>query len=129
MWQVSLGVKLQNFIKLVEAVDLTQIDEAVFKRKSVGCIILTKDLKILLQMRGESSGDFPGCLSTLTNAVSKYTELGYVYFWHDHLGTISGCYEYRPLYFDDIDSVITHPNVMDYVCWLLEECKKRGLLA
>jgi len=157
-------MKLQNFTKLVESLDLTKTDKTVFKRKSVGCIILTKDLRILLQMRDENRS-FPGCLSTfgggieageepiqtlvrelyeelevdvneseivnlgaITDAVSKYTELVYVYFWHDHLGTITGCYEGSPLYFDNIESAITHPKVMDYVRWLLEKCKNRGLL-
>ena len=163
---VVWGVKLQNFEKLVEVVDLEQLDKTIFKRKSVGCIVLTKVLKILLQMRGENCRSFPGCISTfgggievgeesiqalvrelyqelganvnesevisfgaITDAVSKYTELVYVYFWHDHLGTITGCYEGSPLYFDNIESVMTHPKVMDYVLWLLVACKERGLLA
>ncbi len=157
-------MKLQKFTKLVESLDFTKTDKAIFKAKFVGCVVLTKDLKILLQMRDENKS-FPGCISTfggtieaceepmqalvrelreelgatvnesevvrlgaITDAVSKYEELFYVYFWHDHLGTITDCYEGSPLYFDDIGSVIMHPKVMDYVCWLLEACKSRGLL-
>ncbi len=65
----------------------------------------------------------------ITEAISKYTELVHVYFWHDHLGSITGCYEGKPLYFDNIESVIVHPKVMDYVRWLLETCKNQGLFA
>ena len=156
---------MPHFKKLVEIVDLVEIDKKIFSRKSVGCIVLTKDLRILLQMRDENCGWFPGCLSTfggsietgeepiqtlirelyeelganvnesevvsfgaITDAASKYTELVYVYFWHDYLGTITGCYEGSPLYFDNITSIMIHPKMMDYVCWLLEECKNRGLL-
>lgn len=157
---------MNNFTKLIEIVDLSKTDITVFKRKYVGCIILSKDLKILLQMRDTESGrSFPGCLSTfgggieageepmhalirelheelgatvnelevfsfgsITEKVTNYTELLYLYFWHDRLGSIRGCYEGSPLYFDDMESIITHPKVMDCVPWLLEQCKAHGLL-
>jgi 8-oxo-dGTP diphosphatase len=64
----------------------------------------------------------------ITEAITNYTELLHVYFWHDHLGTITGCYEDQPLYFDNSESAILHPKIMDYVSWLLEQCKSRALL-
>ncbi len=140
------------------------MDKTLFKRRYVSCIVLTQDLRILLQTRDETKA-FPGYVSTfgggieanempiqalirelheelganvnesevisfgtITDAISKYTELVYLYFWHDHLGTITGCYEGKPLYFDDIDSVKIYPKVMDYVPWLLEACKNSGVL-
>jgi len=156
---------LHNFTKLIESVDLSQVDKNLFKREWACSVVLTKDRKILLQMRSDDRKSFPGCLSTfggglddgekpiqalirelyeelgakvdeadvvsfgaVTEAVTKYTELVYVYFWHDRFGTITGCYEDSPLYFDDVASVIAHPKVMDYVSWLLEKCKNRGFL-
>lgn len=157
---------MPNITKLIEAADLDQIDKTEFKRKFACCIVLTKDRKILLQMRGDDRSSFPGCISTfgggieanerpiqtlirelheelgakvneseivsfgaITEAITNHTELLYVYFWHDHSGTITGCYEDQPIYFDDIASAIRHPKVMDYVPWLLEQCKNLGLLA
>jgi 8-oxo-dGTP diphosphatase len=156
---------LHNFTKLIESVDFEQVDKALFKREWACSLVLTKDRKILLQMRSDDRKSFPGCISTfggsleegekpiqalirelheelganvseadivsfgvITEAVTKYTELVYVYFWHDRFGTITGCYEDSPLYFNDIASVIAHPKVMDYVPWLLEKCKNRGFL-
>lgn len=156
---------MQNFTQLIEIVDLAQTDLTLFKRKLVGCIVLTEDRKILLQMRAEDRRSFPGCLSmfggsieageepmqaliremneelgaivnesevinfgVITEAATNYKDLVYLYFWHDHLGTITGCYEDQPLYFDSIESAISHPKVMDDIPWLLERCKDLGLL-
>lgn len=156
---------LQNFTQTIEIVDLTQTDITLFKRKLVGCMVLTKDRKILLQMRSENRRSFPGCLSmfgghieegeepmqallremyeelgaivnesevvsfgAITEAATNYTDLVYLYFWHDYLGTITGCYEDQPLYFDNIESAISHPKAMDDIPWLLERCRNLGIL-
>jgi len=156
---------MQNYTKLVEIVDLDKADFSTFTRKCVGCIVLTKDRKILLQMRPENWHTFPGCLATfggdiegleipmqtlkrelqeelgaqvvesdtislgaITEAVTKYTGLIYTFFWHDRIGTITGCYECLPLYFDDVASALAHPKIMDDVRWLLEKCRTLGLL-
>lgn len=67
-------------------------------------------------------------LGVLTEADTNYKELVYVYFWHDKLGTITGCYEGEAKYFDHPVDVESHPKVMNDVLWLLLECKKRKLL-
>jgi len=50
--------------KLIRTVDLTQIDEANFKHRCVGCLVFTQDHKILLQQRPDHWRTHPGCLST-----------------------------------------------------------------
>lgn len=156
---------MQKFTKLIEIVEPAHINDAIYTRKMVCAVILTKDRRILLQMRSKDRNSFPGSLTTfgggiepgekpiqaltrelheelgarvnesevisfgaITEAITNYTELLHVYFWHDHLGTITGCYEDQPLYFDNIESAIIHPKIMDYVLWLLEQCKDRALL-
>jgi 8-oxo-dGTP diphosphatase len=146
-------------------VDSQNIYLKLFKRQYVGCIILTQDLKILLQLRTVDKS-FPGAVSTfggkiesgeepmaalireldeelgakvneaevvflgiITEAITNYTELLHVYFWHDRLGTITGCYEGNPLYFADLASIKNNQQVMDYVHWQLKECILRGLLS
>lgn len=67
-------------------------------------------------------------LGAITEAITKYSELIYVYFWHDKHGTITGCYECEAKYYDDCAAALTHPKIMDDVRWLLHECQKRKLL-
>src|SRR5437879_283414 len=37
-------------------------------------------------------------LGTITEAITNYSELIYLYFWHDKHGTITGCYECEAKY-------------------------------
>jgi 8-oxo-dGTP diphosphatase len=67
-------------------------------------------------------------LGAVTEAVTEYGDLIYEYFWHDKTGTITGCYECESRFYDSIDEVLTHPKVMDDVCWLLDICRSRGLV-
>lgn len=145
--------------------DLSHLDETQFKRRYVGCIVLTQDFRILLQQRGPDWSSFPGCLSTfgggieegetplqallrelkeelgaeakasevvqlgvITEAVTQYSELIYVYFWQDVEGTITGCYEGEAKTYDNLEMVLTHPKLMDDVRWILGECQRRQLL-
>ena len=50
-------------IQSIQHIDLLQIDEKNFKRRYVGCLILTKNHKILLQQRGPNWKHFPEYLS------------------------------------------------------------------
>jgi len=158
---------MQKYTKLIEVVDPAYFDDVVYTRKMSCAVILTKERRILLQMRSHGRNSFPDCLTTfgggieageapiqalirelheelgasvnesevisfgaITEAITNYTELVHVYFWHDHLGTITGCYEDQPLYFDNIESILQHPKLdKDYVSWLLEQCKSHGLLS
>lgn len=157
---------MTNSIDLIRKVDLTKINEGSFKNCYVGCLVLTKDNKILLQQRGTSQWHrFPGFLSNFggrieatetpsqalvrelkeelgadvivaeaislgayTEAASNYIDLIYSYFWHDKLGTITGCYEDEAKYYENCAQVLTHPKIMDDVIWQLNECQQRGLL-
>lgn len=67
-------------------------------------------------------------LGALTEAMSGHTELVYVYFWHDARGTITGCYEGSAKLFDHIESILAYTKITDGLCWMLDECQRRGLL-
>jgi hypothetical protein len=67
-------------------------------------------------------------IGAITERVVQYTELLYAYFWHDVKVTITGCYEDTAMYFDNSQSIINYPKIMDYVTWMLAESQKRGLL-
>lgn len=145
----------------IKVVDSSKIHEKSFKRNYVGCIVFTKDRKILLQQRPENWRTFPGCLATfggeiesgelpldalqrelkeelgaildinnvislgsITEAITNYSELIYAYFWHDKNGTITGCYECKPKYYDTVSEALTHTKIMEDVKWMLKECQK-----
>ena len=144
---------------------LDKPDTKAYKRKCVGCLVLSRDKKIVLQQRDNDCRSFPGRIATfgggikmgetpmqalvrelneelgakvkakdvvtlgvLTEGETHHRELVYVYFWHDKLGTITGCYEGKAKYCNDPSDVEKHPKVMNDVRWLLQECKKRKLL-
>ncbi len=67
-------------------------------------------------------------LGAITEKITNYNELLYVYFWHDKHGTITGCYEGTAMHYPDLRAAEQHPKVMDDVCWLLYECQYRKLL-
>lgn len=50
--------------ELIRVVNLMQVNESSFKRRYVGCLVLTHDHKILLQQRPDNWRTHPGCLST-----------------------------------------------------------------
>src|SRR3982750_4683930 len=54
---------------LIKKIDLSKIDESVFSRCCVGCLILTFDNKILLQQRDEDCKTYPGCLATFGGGI------------------------------------------------------------
>lgn len=49
--------------EIIKKYDIEKIDEASYKSRYVGCIVLSYDHKILLQQRGENWKSHPGCLS------------------------------------------------------------------
>ncbi|MFO1257822.1 MAG: NUDIX hydrolase [Gammaproteobacteria bacterium] len=53
----------------IRKVDLNQVDETHYTRRAVGCLILTKDGKILLQHRPLNWRTFPGCLATFGGGI------------------------------------------------------------
>jgi 8-oxo-dGTP diphosphatase len=67
-------------------------------------------------------------LGVVTEAITDYSEVIYVYFWHDKKGSITGCYEGDAVYFDSIDDVLKHPKMMDTVRWLLSVCHEKKLI-
>lgn len=67
-------------------------------------------------------------LGAVTEDITGHSELIHVYFWHDRDGTITGCFEALPKYFDDVEQALSHPEMMDYAKWALSRCKIRGLL-
>jgi 8-oxo-dGTP diphosphatase len=144
---------------------LNNADPQLFSRACVGCLVLSKDKKIILQQRDLTSPTFPGCLATfgggiesnespidtlvrelkeelgaviktadvislgaISEAETNYSELVYLYFWHDKHGTITGCYEGTAKYYRNPDQAMAHPKIMEDVKWLLHLCKKKNLL-
>ena len=67
-------------------------------------------------------------LGVMTEQVSQYTELLYVYFWQDKNKTITGCYEGEARFYASLQDVLKHPKKMDSLCWLLDTCQKRRLI-
>ena len=162
---VSISGHISATTEAIRVVDLTTVNTTNFKGFYVGCIVLTKDNKIMLQQRPLNWRTFPDCLATfgghieinetpisaivrelaeelgakvtpaellslgaITEAITNYSELIYIYFWHDKHGTITGCYECEAKYYDNCMAALAHPKIMDDVRWLLEECKNRKLL-
>ena len=126
----------------IKILDVSKLNESDFNKRFVGCIVLSKDNKIVLQQRGDTWTNAPGFLSefggrieadekpmaalvrelneelgavvdvgevtslgVITEAITNYTELIYVYFWHDKNGTITGCYEGDAIYYASINDV------------------------
>lgn len=65
-------------------------------------------------------------LGAISEKSSNFTELVYVYFWHDKDGTITGCYEGEARKYSTIEEALQHPKMMESVRWLLKECSKLG---
>ena len=138
---------------------------AQFNAQYVGCVVLTKNNKILLQQRSKHCASYPGYLcefggkveegespkdtlirelheeigakvnlenvvsfGAITESMSQYRELIYVYFWRDALGSITGCYEGEARYFDSASEVLKLPRITDGLRWLLAQCQNASLI-
>ncbi len=67
-------------------------------------------------------------LGAVTEDLSQHRDVVHIYFWHDRDHTISGCYEWSPRFYDRVDDVFEHPQIMDYLRWGLCQCQDKGLL-
>ncbi len=67
-------------------------------------------------------------LDTITKPNAEHKELIYNYFWEDSCNTITGCYEGKAKRFDNIQELLTHPNVLNDVKWLLQSCQNKGFI-
>jgi 8-oxo-dGTP diphosphatase len=67
-------------------------------------------------------------LGALTEAETGHSEIVHAWLWHDRHGTITGCYECEAVYYDRIEGALAHPKIMDYLRWMLLECRERELL-
>lgn len=61
-------------------------------------------------------------------AEKGFNGLNHIYFWHDKLDTITGCYEGKAKYCNDPFITIRSPKTMNDVHFALQECKKKKLL-
>lgn len=52
-----------------------------------------------------------------------------LFFWHDENGSITGCYEGYPEYYDSVVEALQADKLEDKARWALEECRARGLLS
>jgi 8-oxo-dGTP diphosphatase len=54
---------------VIRLVPVEQLASPTFKRRCVGCLVLTQDNKILLQQRPNDWGRFPCCLATFGGGI------------------------------------------------------------
>lgn len=52
-------------------------------------------------------------LGVLTEDWTGHSELVHTHFWHDKDGTITGCYEGEPLFFENMQDALNHEKIMD----------------
>ena len=50
---------------------INNVDTSIFTQSCVGCLILSRDKKIVLQLRDEDCETFPGCLATFGGGIEK----------------------------------------------------------
>ncbi len=67
-------------------------------------------------------------LGTITEEATQYTDLVYIFFWHDKRSSITGCYECEAQYFDNVAEALNDPKLMSDVRWALLECQNKKLL-
>ena len=67
--------------------------------------------------------------------LGAFTKLGlndaliHAYWWDDRKGSISGCYEGDPVYFDSATDVLSQDNITPDVYWIAHRCLELGLLS
>lgn len=64
----------------------------------------------------------------ITELMSNHTELIHTFFWHDRLGSITGCYEGNPRCFDKASEILELSKITDGLRWLLYQCQYQGLI-
>jgi 8-oxo-dGTP diphosphatase len=67
-------------------------------------------------------------IGSITEDFTNHKHLVNVYFWHDKLGSITGCYEWESVQFDTIEDAISQPEIMDYAVWSLKKCQELKLI-
>lgn len=50
-------------------------------------------------------------------------DLIHTYLWYDQYDTITGCYEGNPLYFDNLETVFDHDNVLPGIKWAIRKAE------
>lgn len=53
----------------------------------------------------------------------------HAYWWHDKEGSISGCYEGEPTYFNDAVEILSKDTITPDVFWIVNRCLEQGLLS
>lgn len=64
----------------------------------------------------------------ITESSSDYKELIYTFFWHDKYGSITGCYEGEPRYFNHASEILQLPKITDGLKWVIAQCLTQGLV-
>lgn len=67
-------------------------------------------------------------IAAITESFTNHEDAVYLHFWHDRHGTITGCYEWESVTFENAAQALADPDAMDYLRWLLIECQKRGFI-
>jgi len=103
-------------MKNVKEIDLNKFDLTKFKKKSSGCLILTKDNKILLQERDQYCPLFSWHISTK-------------FFWHDKSGILTDKYnEGFQKIFQNYKEVLSNKKLVDDIPWLINKCVDLGYI-
>lgn len=67
--------------------------------------------------------DSPIYIGRFAKPSSDGYDLIYAYLWYDQYDTITGCYEGEPLYFDDLNTVLNHDNVLPGIKWAISKAE------
>lgn len=67
-------------------------------------------------------------IGSVTEKFTGHTELVHIYFWHDKLDTITGCYEREPIEFLTAQEALDNEKIMPYTKWAILECVNKNLI-
>ena len=67
-------------------------------------------------------------LGAITEDFTNHEEVIYVYFWKDKNDTITGCYEFEKVLFDNAEKALKEDNLMEYSYWAILEAIEKKLI-
>jgi len=87
---------------------------------------------LVREIKEELGADITGediiSVGSITEDMTDDTEVIHLHFWHDKNNLVTGCYEAEPVYFDNVEQALNSTKVMEYACWALERCRRKGFV-